>query len=87
MLVILSGHGFGPRDAIDVEIVGASLAVVGEGFAIFETGVAGESVFVRWGCEEGERVVEVAFMADFDRGVEAGFVEVECAVGFGAAIG
>lgn len=87
MLVILSGHGFGPRDAIYVEIVGASLAMVGESFAIFETGVAGESVFVRWRSEEVERVVEVAFMSDFDRGVEAGFVEVECAVGFGATVG
>lgn len=83
----MSGHGFGPRDAIDVEIVGTSRAVVGEGFAVFQTGVAGESVFVRWGCEEGERVVEVAFMADFGWGVEAGFVEVECAVAFGAAVG
>lgn len=87
VLVVGPGHFIGPLDAVYVEIIGACGARVGEGLAVFQAGVARESVAVGRGGEQGEGVLEVGLVVDFAGRVEAGFVEVECAEGLGAAVG
>lgn len=77
-----------PPNAVDVEIVGAGAARVREGLAAFPTCIARErSIAVGRGGEQGEGVLEVGLVLDFAWRVEAGFVEVEGAVGLSAAVG
>lgn len=86
MLVVGSDHFIGPLNAVYVEIIGAFGAGVRKRLAVFQTRVARESVVVGRGGEQGEGVLEVGFMVHFARRIEAGFVEVESAVGFSATV-
>lgn len=87
MLMIRPSHRVRPLDAVDVQIIPTLPAVVGEGLAVFQACIACETVAVRRRRQQGERVLEVGLVLDFARRVEAGFVEVEGAVGLRAAVG
>lgn len=92
MLVVCPLDGLGQEGAGDVEAVVAGRAVVEEGVAGFETGVAGElrdvEAFGGRRGEEREGMGFVGFVLDFFWEVEAGVVEAEFAeFGFCAGVG